>query len=512
MQTSQFTWSPQQERIFEWFEDNLTFDLVKDWRGHVVIRARAGTGKTTVLVEGAQRTPSHLRILICAFSKIIQEELERRVGKNNPRIHAKTLHSVGLSCVRRFRENIKVSFDGDRAEGLSLRVCGPHAPDAVRRLVTKLHTLGRETAPHAKEYGDLSDIAIQFECIPDDQWATAGFDAEYVERKALEAMELAANVKSGDTIDGSDMIFLPVRNGWLTGMYDRVLVDEAQDMNTAQLEIAQGVLKPGGRMAVIGDDRQAIFGFRGADSGSIDRLKEALNAGELNLTVTRRCGKRIVELAQEIVPDFEAHEDAHEGEIDEIFTDQLVHNANAGDFILSRVNAPLVSIAMKCLKSGKRTRIMGRDIGKGLITLVNKFKARSVPEFLARVTAWEERETEKLRRMLDKATEGRKKTINAKIEGIVDQADMLTTVAEEAKSVPAIIERIELLFSQDGMGAATVITCSSVHRAKGLEADKVFVLRDTLRNYNIEEQNIAYVAITRAKKTLVWVSDTRSED
>jgi superfamily I DNA/RNA helicase len=56
-----------------------------------------------------------------------------------------------------------------------------------------------------------------------------------------------------------------------------------------------------------------------------------------------------------------------------------------------------------------------------------------------------------------------------------------------------------------------MITCSSVHKAKGLEADKVFVLEDTLRYHSIEEENIVYVAITRAKKSLVFVSSKSDE-
>jgi superfamily I DNA/RNA helicase len=44
-----------------------------------------------------------------------------------------------------------------------------------------------------------------------------------------------------------------------------------------------------------------------------------------------------------------------------------------------------------------------------------------------------------------------------------------------------------------------------VHRAKGLEANRVFVLEFTLKGGNIEEENIQYVAITRAKQHLTMV-------
>ena len=83
---------------------------------------------------------------------------------------------------------------------------------------------------------------------------------------------------------------------------------------------------------------------------------------------------------------------------------------------------------------------------------------------------------------------------------------MITDLSEGAKSVRDIEIKIDALFTDDGLGTAGVITCSSVHRAKGLEANRVFVLQNTLRDHNIEELNIQYVAITRAKEHLVWVS------
>lgn len=488
------SWSSQQIVIFEWFVNGTR---------HAIVRARAGCGKTTVIIEGVKRAPK-VPTLICAFSKIIQEELNTRIGTDFPHVIAKTLHSVGYGCVRQFRDRIRVSFDSTRADKLTETVCGITPPDAIKKLVSKLHTKGREIAPHASKLGDLTAIAITFECEPAEEW-TNRYPLEYVETKALEAMALAADVKSGETIDGSDMIFLPVRNGWLTKQYDLVVVDEAQDMTTAQLEIATGVLNTGGRICVVGDDKQAIFGFRGADSGSLDRLKNELDAVEFGLTTTYRCGNAIVCLAQEFVPDFLAGPTNPQGIISELAQSKIAATAGPGDFVLSRVNAPLVSIAMQLLRSGKRARVAGRDIGRGLTTLIRKFRANSVPGLLSQIEAWGAKESRRLEAQLKTATNGRKAAITAKLEAVHDQADMLVSLTEGAKNVAEVVTRIEALFTDDGLGAAGIVTCSSVHRSKGLEANRVFVLRDTLRQNNDEEKNITYVAITRAKNELVWV-------
>jgi DNA helicase-2/ATP-dependent DNA helicase PcrA len=479
-----FIASAQQQAIFDWF--NFSSPVASR---HLIARARAGCGKTTTILKGVVLSPESKtgKVLIAAFSKIIETEITKKLADSGVQnIIAKTLHAVGYACIRNFRERIKVEFTSDRADRLALAVCGNSAPDAIVRLVSKLHTKGREIAPHATKVGDLTAIAITFDCEPDEQWAER-FDLRYVEEKALEAMVLASAVKSGDTIDGSDMIFLPVRNGWLSKQYDMVVVDEAQDMTTAQLEIAQGVLKTGGRICVVGDDRQAIFGFRGADSGSLDRLKAEMDAAELGLTTTYRCGKAIVALAQGYVSDFTAGESNPEGAISTLNSSKLVGAAGPGDFILSRTNAPLVSTAMQLLRAGKRARVAGRDIGKSLSAIVRKMKAKSVPDLLA--------------------TNGRKTALQAKIDAVIDQAEMLTSLCDGAKNTAEVESRVEALFVDDGLGKEGVITCSSVHRAKGLEANRVFLIAKTFRGGSVEEENIAYVAITRAKQELVWVSD-----
>jgi len=511
MQKQITTWSPQQEAIFSWFEnsapqpwtvgsevyDKVVAPAVRT--KNLIVRARAGTGKTTTIIEGINRAPER-NILLAAFNKRIADELKTRI--TNPRARASTLHAVGLACVRKQLGRVMVEDTRDRdkisrADKLAMQACPRDTPQTIVRLVSKLHTKGREIVPHARVQEDLMDIAVNFECEPDEEFLGTEWDTEFVVEHALKAMELASKVQPGDEIDFADMIFLPVRNRWMQKIYDLVVVDEAQDMTTAQLELGQGVCS--GRICVVGDDRQAIYAFRGADSGSLDRLKRELGAAELGLTVTRRCAKVIVTRAQVLVEDFEAHEENGEGEMLNILMGDLIPCAAPGDYIVSRLNAPLVGVALGLLRQNKRARIAGRDIGSGLIRLVRKLAkgkaGSSMVVFMERIKTWEEKERERL------LAAGKE----AKASEVSDQAAMLIELSEDVDTVQQVIDRIEGLFTDDGLGQAGVITCSSVHKAKGMEARRVFVLWDTMRKHSQEELNIQYVAITRAIESLVMV-------
>jgi ATP-dependent exoDNAse (exonuclease V) beta subunit len=91
-----------------------------------------------------------------------------------------------------------------------------------------------------------------------------------------------------------------------------------------------------------------------------------------------------------------------------------------------------------------------------------------------------------------------------KIAQLMDNADTINTLAETVGSVEELTRKLETLFN-DETGAASVM-CSTVHKAKGLEADRVWVLEDTLKRGGQEELNICYVAYTRARKELCLVS------
>ena len=481
--TSSRTWSAQQSAIFDWFRDG---------EGNLVVRARAGTGKTTTLLEGIQCAPEN-RILLAAFNKSIANELAGRLS--NPNAEAKTLHSLGLRFVRRNWSNIRIDSEGERAERIARMSCGDDVPDPIVRLVVKLASKGKTIAPLAKESRPLLGLAYAFDCVPEEEWEEDGYDAEWVAERALAAMELCARTRDG-LIDFDDMLFLPIRNRWIRPWFNLVVVDECQDLSRAQILLAYGACK--GRMAVVGDDRQAIYGWRGADSGSLDRLKSKLKATELGLTVTYRCPTKVVEVAQKLVPDFTAAANAAPGEVSESAFEKMLDSIELGDFLLSRKNAPLVASCLALLKRGKRARIQGRDIGAGLKRIVRKLgDGAPMPMFLERLTRWAER---KITRVLASGV----RSADERAAQIRDQADTLQALAEDLSGVRELEARIDDLFT-DRPGPR--IVCSSVHRAKGLEADRVFVLQDTLRRTTqLEEQNIEYVAITRAKSQLVWVN------
>lgn len=478
-------WSTQQQDIFNWFSSGEKRSLV--------VRARAGTGKTTTIIEGVKRAPEH-QILMAAFSKPIAVELQKRLP---PRAEAKTLHALGFKYIGRYSGWGKLDVDGDK-RGKSLTVMAdPGIPDGLIKLITNLHTAAREIEPFVVLKGkpsDLIDLAVRFEHVPDDEWEGKGWDLNRCCEVAFKAMQLA--MEKTNIIDFADMIFLPLVMKWVRPWFDMVVVDEAQDMTIAQLALATGACRRSGRICIVGDNRQAIYAFRGADSNSLDRLKRQLDAVELGLTVTYRCAQVIVDLAKTFVPDYEAAPGAVQGTLDKCDQDQMIASAKPGDFILSRTNAPLVRVCMAILKRGVRARVKGRDIGKGVIILINKMRANNITELLAKLGDWHANECAKAMEKLPEAA------AEERVNFVTDQKMIIEALADGATNILSVIQRCTDLFSDD---TAAAVVCSTVHKAKGLEAERAFMLEGTFRKGG-EEDNICYVAITRAKNHLTKVS------
>lgn len=282
-----------------------------------------------------------------------------------------------------------------------------------------------------------------------------------------------------------------------------ILVHNCQDMSLPQLELARKLVKKGGRMVVVGDDRQAIYGFRGADSNSLDRLKGELVAHELGLTVTYRCPRLIVDRARTLVPDFSVGEGAPEGVLTDRSVEQMYNEARAGDFILSRKNAPLAKVCLKFIRNGKRAMVEGREVGAGLKSIIKQVGGKTVGAFMERLTKWEEKNVSRLLRT-------GKETAEKKAEHVRDQAETLRNLCEGVKDLNDLNARIDSLFAETPGGKADYIVCSSIHKSKGRERDRVFLLEATLYpggRRSIEEDNLNYVGTTRSKRELFVVKE-----
>jgi uncharacterized Zn finger protein (UPF0148 family) len=471
-------WSDEQRKIFAWF---------KSGRGNLVVRARAGTGKTTSILRAIDDAPES-RILLAAFNKSIAVELQAKL--RNPRAEAKTLHSLGYGFLARAWGKLRID---DKISRDLARRAAPMAPDALLTTIAKVHTKVREIAPFTNTVEEVLDLAMAFDLLPGEEWEDLGWNDRAICEAALKAVHLAKERRT--SIDFADMIFLPLIHNLVRPTYSLVVVDEAQDMSASQITLARRACN--GRIAVVGDDRQAIYGFRGADSGSLDRLKSELNAVEMGLTTTYRCPKVVVARAAQLVPDYKAAPTAPLGEIRiNVSKEKMLDTAREGDFILSRKNSPLVSVCLTLLKRGIRARIKGRDIGAGLLAKIRTFRLTDLADLPRRCAAWQAEERRRLQGVdADVAAE--------RLEMIVDQCELFTALADGLATVQELESRISALFVENAEQQA--VMCSSVHKAKGLEADNVFLLQGTFKKKGGEEDNILYVAITRTKSVLSWV-------
>lgn len=481
-------WSPYQLAIF---------DEVENGSGHLLITARAGCAKTTTIVEAANRLDGDAEILMCAFNKEIASELDRRVLGH---VRVSTLHSLGLKALTKAWSIGKLTPDPARERDLLKKVMGRAYVDAEAR--TDLTTLTRMAKAFVVEDDEsLIRLMNKYDCAPTTN------DPEVLALYLRRAKDmLYESRKPSTTISFDDMLYVPAYMNLSTGRFKYVFVDETQDLNVAQLMLARSSISPSGRLFFVGDGRQAIYGFRGADERVIPKIREMYQPKELKLTVTYRCPKKSVALAQRFVPDFEAAPSAPDGVLESVSDKYMKENWAVGDFVIARVNAVLVSLCLEALADGIPSYMVGRDIGEGLMKLIRRSKAETVEELVAWVREWQQAESQKL----IAAEEDESKLVM-----ITDKANCIIRLGREAGSMEDLTSLIKTLFGEEKKGEEQRerLAFMSCHKAKGLENPRVWLIDNTFRpGRSLEEDNLYYVAITRAQKELYRVTIPKKVD
>lgn len=487
-------WTHEQQKVFERFAEPSL--------GNTVVVARAGTGKTTTICEGIKHAPERRvrnGVLFAAFNRRIAQELETRVPSN---VRVKTLHGLGYAACARALGSISVPDESDqRGRELAEIVTGSanagRSSRERRQLVNCVRSLaskGKLTLSTTTE--DLLDCLAQF-----DLEVPADIEPRAVVGMAQDAMTLAVSRSQKDkVVDYDDMLWLPYSLGWSAVASDLVVVDECQDLSAAQLHLLKKCIR--GRLLAVGDPAQAIYGFAGADSESMSRITRETDATELGLLTTFRCPRKVVEIAQHYVPDYRPGPANAEGNVDSVaFADMKTH-LKPGDFVLSRTNAGTLKAAFECVRARLPVVVIGRDFGRGLRSrfesAVEAVGSNSLLSIASHLRRWY---ADEKARLLSVYGEDR---AAARIERLTDEQLALEVLLEMGQTPHDVRATIEKLFSDDSKAAS--VNCSTVHRAKGLEANNVFLLGGTFAPSEGEaERNLRYVAVTRSKERLVFV-------
>lgn len=460
---------------------------------NILVQACAGSGKTTTMVWLAHQVPASVRVLALSFNKSIADELGRRMPAH---VRSATAHSVGFGMIRKTLGS-RVRLDDKKLRNLIDNhpgiVCQQGAArEAITADLLAVVPLVQDTMVDACNISILSAVA---------EVAGRNLDCPALSLPLVDSI-ISASDKMRNYITFGEMIRHPVIHDYAPDFHDIVMLDEAQDLNSAQHALLRKLVRPGGKIIAVGDRFQSIYGFRGADPRSMDRLAADWNMVELPLDVSYRCGTAIIDAAQKIVgvDTIKAREGAEAGEITTAKLEDLPDMAQEGDMILCRMNAPLVPVALKILKAGKKAQIRGRDIGAQLASLVRRARASDVRELLTYIADWKADRVGKL--------VAAKKSETA-IQAVEDQAETLAAIAEECTTVADVLGRLSALFDDEREG----VCLSTVHKAKGLESDTVFILGPELLpapwakspSEMEQERNIHYVATTRAMRRLINV-------
>lgn len=488
-------YSLYQKDIFSFIKDQVEeMRLGINQPQNLMIRATAGSGKSTTLVKSLDVIPAQLNgkplyTTMVAFNSDIVEALKLKIPNY---IKAATFHSIGFSALRYHFKNVKLNDSKMYNIYMELR-------NTVYSTQEK-ETMDALLMPFLKIIGFIKNLCLNpttenIDHIIDEYDIDIDID-DYTILYNIVRDGLIMSNSSVNIIDFSDMIYLPVILNLNFFRVDICFVDESQDLNTAQLKMLRMMVKNKGFIVMVGDSEQAIYRFRGAETDGMYRMQNELNSKVLPLMETYRCSKKITAFAQNLVPEITAFKDNPEGEVLYIDVDKFYELVKEKDMILCRNTAPLIPHVFHLLSKGLKVAIKGRDLAEGLKKIINKLKVSNMDKFYEELEKWKIHEENKTS----------KKKASSKAQAIEDKYNCLIAIAEDCNNTNEIINKIDKIFDD----SRASIIFSTIHKSKGLEAKRVFLLEPELipSKYAIkskalmEEKHLLFVAITRAMTNL----------
>lgn len=520
------------------YQQNI-IDAFLNTDDNLFISALAGAGKTFILTQISKHINTYSVFL--AFNKTIQLDLLKKI--TNPKFKTYTFNGLGYMIMMKNMENShkQVTLDKFKLSNIIKKVLSEDKSfnllpwdlrlDYIKEFST-LYQLIQSKLIDVTDYKQINTLIENYELFSELQVPS------YL-NSAIKKID-EENIRAFD-VDGlitfNDQLYITLKKlqsqEWETPgylLFNYILCDESQDLNACQQQLLFFIKRKTSRFIFAGDKNQAIYGFNGADVNSINTLQNLFKTKEFPLPINYRCAKSHLSYVNSkfnigILP----MDNAIQGSIQNIAYDELCYFAKQGDFILSRKNSDLCKIILQLLQQGKPIYFKDATFVMKMITFL-KGKTKDMQSILPlerKITQFKvschKKIEEALKKTLDKDSHFNKEEIekynfsNEKID-LFDCIQILLKNYRKAGSDVSIQGFLNYISKMlNTQNPQNCIICSSIHQVKGLETNNVFILNKARPMYDlartasqrIQEKNLSYIALTRAKSNLYLVESEK---
>jgi len=263
----------------------------------ILVVASAGSGKTEVVARRVEHILSespqaHFHVLALSYTVKAADELKerfrKRLGTSHDRVDTNTIHGFSHTLLSQQGTRIGLPINleviirnEDRAELLArwLVETGQSVPSDLESALRKIDLSRAKQEP-------ISDLQRE--------WDAALSDAGAVDYESMLSR-------------AEELLRLPFSRHQMTRLYRHVIVDEAQNLTPAQYSLLTALIGPPSgnngdhiQTMLVGDDKQSLVGFAGADPRLMHRFEYDYHAVRIELSNNFRSAKAIVSLSEQV--------------------------------------------------------------------------------------------------------------------------------------------------------------------------------------------------------------------
>lgn len=480
-------------------EQEDIYAAVKSGEESLLVQAGPGCGKTSTALYTMEAGRPGYRMAL-AFNKTIATEMAHRAPSS---VTVQTSHASGLAMLKsRFRSQVNPRSPWSK-ESKAYKVIQRVFPSKFS------DKFGEIAAMMTRGMDQLGYGADEEAGTSPSEWVEILLDSTFENNERTQIAErlpraLDEYCQETATVSFADMLILPLRYNLEPHFPQTQLwVDEFQDWSPTQIALAAKHVGPHTLVYGFGDDFQSIYAFRGADIHAGRRFMEAFNCKTMPLTQSFRCPQAVIELAKRRNPNLRARLDAPMGVIRHL-DDKIKWTDITPDptdtMVICRYNGPLFSVGLRFLAEGHPVRVSS-NLPNALKQIIRSLKTDDMTLFKERLEEW-------FSSQLEFAGE------NTGLQGqVAEKYGALVSLFTHSDSVPDMLANIDRL-TRGSEGPLL----STVHKAKGLEAQRVILLesRALLPPGQVDpryaddqvgleqEWNCWFVAVTRSKHDLYF--------